>query len=254
LFTRSQTLSDPFIPAFLQAGGTLYALPTLTITPIHPRSVLDKWLSRCPTEAVCIFVSRHAIACIGPSLKQAPQWPNICSVCLGPGSRQALLEQGIPNRAIISPVSRPYETEALLAHPFFLEKSAQNQQYWIFRGPPGRTLLQNTLKAQGAKIQEIALYNRDLATLNPLLRDEWETALTNHNVTLVSSAEGLENLMTRVKQLAKKSLKVRLLKQRLLLPSARVAQLAKFHGFRYITEIGSLETQSLLNALKTVSS
>jgi uroporphyrinogen-III synthase len=238
----------------LAAGGTLYALPTLTITPLYPRSVLDKWLSHFPATAVCVFVSRHVIDCIGLSLKQAPQWPNLCSICLGPGSKQALLEQGIPDKAIISPISPPYETETLLAHPFFLSGDAKNKQYWIFRGPPGRTLLQDTLKAQGATIKEIALYRRELVTLSPLLRVQWEAALMHHNATLVSSAEGLENLMIRVKQLKNRSLIVRLLEQPLLLPSTRVAQFAKSHGFRYITETGSLETQSLFNALKKLFS
>ena len=252
LFTRAQALPDPFVPAFLQAGGTLYALPTLNITPIHARSTLDEWLSHAQTRTVLVFVSRHAIAFIGPSLKKMSQWPNIPCICLGPGSKQALMKHGIAETAIISPLSPPYETESLLAHPFFADPNTKNKHFWILRGPPGRTLLQDTLKSQGTTVEEIALYNRRLATLTPLLHNQWETALANQNVTLVSSLEGLQNLMTRVDQLGNKHLKTRLLKQPLLLPGARVTQLAKSHGFRYITETGSLETQSLLDALKAL--
>lgn len=252
LFTRSQTLTDPFVPAFLQAGGCLYALPTLEIIPTCPRPVLDKQLSQHSVKTVCVFVSRHAIHCVGPSLKRVPGWPNIRCVCLGPGSRLELMNQGIPDTAIISPLFPPYETESLLAHPFFSDPSVQGKHYWIFRGPPGRTLLRDALKASGAMVEEMTLYDRRLATLTPVLRNQWEKALANHNVTLISSAEGLQYLMNRIAQLADDSLRVRLLKQPLLLPSTRVSLLAKSFGFRYIIETGSLEKQSLLNALKTL--
>jgi uroporphyrinogen-III synthase len=199
-----------------------------------------------------VFVSRHAIDCIGPSLKKASLWPNIPSICLGPGSKQELLKQGIPEAAIVSPLSLPYETESLLAHPFFSDASAKKKHYWILRGPPGRTLLQDTLKSWGATIAETSLYDRRLEKLTPDLYKQWETALNNHNVTLVSSAEGLQHLMTRVEELNDGALKRRLLRQPLLLPSSRVSTLAKSQGFRYITETGSLEKQSLFDALKTL--
>lgn len=226
----------------------------MEIVPNQARSILDAHFSRYSTEIVCIFVSRHAIDYAGPSFHKASTWPYLNCVCLGPGSKQALMQHGIPNAAIISPLFPPYETESLLAHPFFSDNTRDKRHYWIFRGPPGRTLLQDTLTARGASIQEIALYDRRLPSITPLLRGQWEEALRDHNVTLVSSPEGLRHLMIRVDEIKDAWIKTRLLEQPILLPSLRVAQLAKFHGFRYITVTGSLETQVLLNALKTIFS
>ena len=224
----------------------------MAIKPLYNRLNLDKQLSQTPPQTLFVFVSRHAIHYAGPSLNKALEWPYLTCVCLGPGSQQALLKYGIAADNIIAPHLPPYETESLLAHPFFSSPASNNKLYWIFRGPPGRTLLQDTLSNRGNTIQETVLYDRTATSLTPELKIQWKTALNNHNVTLASSAEGLHNLIKKVEQLSDKSLEKRLLDQPILLPSTRVSQLAKSYGFRYITKTGSLETQSLLNALKAL--
>lgn len=255
LFTRSQSLFDPFIPAFTQAGGTLYPLPTLEITPRDVQAELNTCFEGHSSNTAYIFVSRHAIEYTGISLKKATQFPQLTCICLGPGSKQALMQQGIPEDRIIMPLSPPYETERLLEHPFFTgTRLSPQQHYCIFRGPPGRTLLQARLRETGATVQEIMVYNRQLPKLTPALQTQWEMALRQHNATLVSSAEGLSNLITRVKAFKHPAFITHLLNQPLLLPSRRIGILAKSLGFRYIIETGSLETQSVLHALKSIFS
>jgi len=75
------------------------------------------------------------------------------------------------------------------------------------------------------------------------------------DITLISSAESLQNLLNMVVNIAEKvGIRADLLstfKQKpLLVPSHRLDQLAKSLGFTYITQTGGLQDTVIVNAVK----
>jgi len=141
---------------------------------------------------------------------------------VGPTSAQPLLDQGVP---ITVPASG-YSSEALLALAAL--KTIAGQSIIIFRGGQGRDLLENTLRGRGAKVDCCDLYRRvvDASHGHAIV----ELIQAQSPLLLIYSGQILSALL----EVVPVSCLTRLKSLSIVVPSVRVAALARSMGFRSI--------------------
>jgi len=135
-------------------------------------------------------------------------------------------------------------SEAMLALPELQAAlDRQNAKALIFAGVGGRTVLADTLSAQGVTVDRLALYRRVLPgyPAGILVQRIKEQRL---NALYVSSAQGLQHLI----QLAADDWP-KLAKLALFVPSARVAQQARAAGFAKVIDCQGASSDALLGVL-----
>ncbi|MFV8783945.1 uroporphyrinogen-III synthase [Microbulbifer sp. SA54] len=133
------------------------------------------------------------------------------------------------------------DSEALLALPAL--QHPQGTRVFVFRGQGGRTLIGDTLRERGARVDYCELYRRLLPADAPAQLGEY--AYTPDAIT-VHSGETLDNLH----QCLQHSRRPELLRVPLICPSARVAQQARALGFSRVTAAQNAGDPAMLAALR----
>jgi uroporphyrinogen-III synthase len=115
-------------------------------------------------------------------------------------------------------------SESLLALPSLAQ--VEGQKVLIIKGEGGRTTLRDVLSGRGAEVDEMACYQRQCPQLAPgdlaAKIAQWSI-----DVVLLTSAEGFCNMLT----LLSPDETINLYAKPLIVPSARVAQMARDAGF-----------------------
>lgn len=147
--------------ALAALGGELLNFPVIEIEPADPAPLQALDLARLD---LAFFVSPNAVE-QAFNIRPFQEWPPALRVAtVGPGSAQALVQQGYAS------VIRPdggFDSEAVLALPEFSAQRLAGKRVLIVRGEGGRELLADTLRARGAQLSEVSSYRRRCATLNP---------------------------------------------------------------------------------------
>jgi uroporphyrinogen-III synthase len=273
LLTRPAGQQGELAAAIATGGGKAVSLPLLEIAPLpFPDSIKDKERSDqngnsspdCieDDEAVLqasqnlsrqimdldrfqtlIFVSSNAARFGLDWIDQYwPQFPvGINVVAIGP-STAALLRENLQCR-IWEPQSG-MTSEAVLE--LSVLQGVAGQRVGIMRGVGGRDVLAQTLKSRGAQVELIELYHRR-NVVPP--KDKLETLCRDSAVAAVSILSG-QTLQNYVDGLGEDSELYRL---PLLVPSARVANLARDAGFVDVIDCEGADADAVLKGLSQIA-
>jgi uroporphyrinogen-III synthase len=173
-----------------------------------------------------IFISTNAVAAFGKALSQAKVALPLNISCFGIGAKTAQSLESIGVNALsVSGAT----TEALLTHSWF----RQPRSVLIVKGEGGRATLANELKAMGSSVVEWEGYQR----LPPSLAqcERFRSALTMSPIAILAqSGETLLNALNAVNAVDANNTKLSgssaSSKTRWIVPSERVAEIAREHG------------------------
>jgi uroporphyrinogen-III synthase len=244
LVTRPEgAASDDLCAAVTDLGFEAHSQPLLTLTAL---ASLDE-PARQSVMALdnyehVIFVSANAVrfgmAQIGDYWPQLPvglRW-----YAIGSATAKLLSSYGVQ---ALTP-GENMTSEGLLALP---ELSAvDGARVLLVKGCGGRDKLRLELERRGARVDELACYERGLPALPPgelaERLERWKIA-----VILLSSGEGLANLQ----ELLRPAETTKFIGTCLIVPSQRVAQQARDAGFTSVIVADNASDASMLHALHT---
>lgn len=189
LVTRPAHQADNLCALIEAAGGRAVRFPTLEITDPPDSDAARAALSRLADYDVAIFISANAVD-KAVALRAAPEWPpRPPRVAVGVGTARALERHGLPVAWVPPP---PYDSAALLAAPAL--QQVDGQRIVIIRGVGGRELLGETLRARGAHVDYVEVYQRvrPCVETRDILK-AWTAGAID--VVTATSAEALYNLV-----------------------------------------------------------
>jgi uroporphyrinogen-III synthase len=184
LVTRAVAQAEPLAAAIRQAGGRPILLPALEIESLaaRPPSLTADWI---------IFISPNAVRHGLPQVRDLTGGGTRVAA-IGPATARALFEAGI--HQILRPKGG-FDSESLLALETFAHM--HGQQVLIVRGKGGRSLLGDTLRARGASVSYVEVYERRRPALSDeqvqYLEERWAGGAVS--VVTCLSVETLENLL-----------------------------------------------------------
>lgn len=166
--------------------------------------------------------------------------PRVAALAVGEGTRAALLRHGQQARA---PSGRA-DSEALLALPELA--GVRGKRIALFGAPGGRDAIAPALRARGAQVEVVHVYQRERPRLTRRHLAAIEAA-GSPLATLVSSGEALSNLVALLPSTALK----RLQRGLLVASSPRIEALARACGFGRVVVAESALPRDLLAAAAT---
>ncbi|WP_432696905.1 uroporphyrinogen-III synthase [Marinobacterium sp. YM272] len=243
LVTRPAHQSGGLIAALREHGAEPVSLPLLEIAPID-ESDSSAWnrikgrILDLDLYAGVIFISPNA-ARIGEQWIDTywPQLPvGVHWLAIGAGTAATLEGLGIPAYH----VPGGFDSEALLADPLLAD--VREKRFLILRGEGGRELLAETLRSRGAEVDYADLYRRVCPDYSPTHIKSTIYA-KQLSVILITSGMALDNLL----ELA--GAEPDLLETALIVPSQRIADLARARGFTRIRIADGPDDSSMIRAL-----
>lgn len=248
LVTRPQQQANKWQALLQQQGATILRAPLLEIVPFtadqqSPETgAIRSRLAHLQHYQHLIFVSQNAV-------HFGLQWMQDCDAlladyarCYAVGSATAKLLQDSGYH--VTAAGNTMNSEALLALPEL--QAVADQQILIFRGQGGRPLLGQALEARGAAVDYLELYQRKQPadTAQQLRHSDWGQA---GDVVALHSGESLHNWHSIIEQLQRPDW----YKIPLLVPGARVQQLAQSLGFSTIITADNATDREMSQTLAT---
>ncbi len=182
-----------------------------------------------------IFISKSAVLFGMEILDQYwPQWPVALSwFSVGSGTAGELDKFGVKARFPDRPGS-----EGLLALEELSEP--EGQKVLIVRGKGGRELLAGELKARGAEVEYLEIYEREP------IRHEWDQLLDPEitHVVVLTSGEIAEQFTQQADDLLRQCIAI--------VPSTRVEELASVAPYLKVVNAGGASDQALYDAVLSV--
>ena len=223
LVTRPRGQGAGLVEALERAGARVVELPTQEIVPLTGPELDERARAVLPAADWLFFVSpnavRHALGLVRRLGLDRPGRARVASV--GRGTSAALEAAGLA--VDLEPLAGA-GSEPLLARPE-LQRLA-GQRAVILRGQGGREWLAETLRQRGAAVEQLEVYGRTAAAVDPAsARAGWREGWLEY--TIVTSVGGLSALL----ELAGANLAL-LLNTRLITVSERIADAAVEAGFR----------------------
>ncbi len=257
ILTRATGQVGALAAALGAQGHEVLLFPALEVGPLSDAEPLRAMLGRLESFGLAIFVSPNAIEATFAQLDRP--WPEeVALAVMGPGSLAALAARGIatPGYRIFTPSDEEgeegyarYDSESLYGE---LERSsATGGPILIFKGNGGRTWLAEALLAAGAAVTTVQCYERSRGRPDTAARAKLSAWIAERRVVqlVVSSSEGLHNLVGLVEEVAGPGARGWLFSQRLLTGHSRIAQNATALGFTQAEICGQGDSQ-LIEALK----
>ena len=205
------------------AGGVPVPMPVLEVVDPLNLDPVNSIIQSIAEYDIAIFISANAVERgIALIQRHAGLPAHLRLAAVGRHTAEALM-RSCGHIDIQAPA--PYNSEALLAAPEM--HAISGKRIVIFRGVGGRELLAETLRQRGAQVVYAEVYRRVKPDLKP---DEILQRMRNIDIVIVSSQDGLHNLM-EMAEMAKR--REWLLNRQLLAISHRVAQTAASLGFKH---------------------
>lgn len=256
IITRPVRQAENLATRVSEAGFHPVVIPTIEIRPpAHPETAFAH-LSRLELYRLIIFVSPNAIE-QALSLRPPP-WPTAIPLAvMGPGSRAALAEHGIapPEYRIIVPRGGADEDDVQHDSESLFRQldldSIGAGPVMIVKGEGGRTWLIEELRNAGVQVDPVDTYQRGRPALEPEAKRLLE-GFVSHNVgtqIVVTSTEGLTNLMALVREGLGDYGAAWLRRQPLIVPHPRIAENATARGFGTVVLTGAGDG-AIVRALK----
>ena len=227
---------DPLLARLEVLGATCHNYPVIKIVPAGADDELVKrQVMGFSDYDKAIIISQYAAQLAGWWLDR--YWPmlpvGIECFAVGPTSAQPLLDQNVS----VTVPQLGFSSEGLLALPAL--NAVQGAKIIILRGGRGRDLLEQTLKERGASVDCCELYSRVVDSLH---REAIAELLQAESpLVLVYSGQVLDALL---KVVPEPSL-VKLKSLPIIVPSERVANLARNKGFSSVNLAASARAQDM---------
>lgn len=244
LVTRPAGQSAALCKAVEAAGYEAHCQPLLELQPLAqlPPSQRQLLLDLDRYQHV-IFVSGNAVhfgmACIGDFWPQLPV--GLAWYAIGEATADLLRDYGVK---VITP-GAAMTSEGLLAVPGL--QAVRDERILIVKGEGGRATLREELERRGASVHELACYRRRCPALPPgELADrlgDWRIELV-----MISSGEGLANF----KSLLRPAETTKFSGIGLIVPSERIARMAREAGFERIVTAENASDVAMLRALEEI--
>lgn len=250
LVTRPAAQCARLAEAIRAAGGVAVEFPLIEIAPLADedhaeRAQLAAVLATLERFDLAVFVSSNAVRILLEELHRSGRSlpATLRCVAVGSATARALREAGVGCLAGATTM----DSEELLALPEL--QDVAGLQVVIFRGVGGREHLAGVLAARGASVTRCALYRRRLPPGEPgaladLLRGE------RINVVLLSSGEGLANLLALLAEDAAGTILQRIV---IVTPGERVAELARAAGLPSVCAAANATDAAMLALLRAVA-
>jgi uroporphyrinogen-III synthase len=243
LLTRPAEECALLAATLAEQGVFSSSLPLLSIEPLAETPEQRRLVLELDRLRAVIVVSKPAarlglerIKALWPQPPAALRWFSV-----GAATGQILSDHGLK-------VQYPLmgdDSEALLAVPEFAELLHEpGARVLIMRGDEGRELLAERLRQAGAQVDYLPLYRRGLPQY-PAGELPRRIQAERLNGLVVSSGQGLQHLL----QLAGEAWP-ELAGLTLLVPSPRVAEMARAAGARHVVDCRGASAAALLAALR----
>ena len=241
LVTRPAGQADGLCALLEDAGYRPVHCPMMVIEPLgKPDASQRALLQGLDQYQHIVFVSVNAVHC---GLAWFDQWwPQLPTDALwygmGESSANCLEQRSLK---VLRPAGE-VTTEGLLALPSLA--APKGQRVLVVKGEGGRDQLRQTLEQRGAQVDELVAYRRHPPSLKAgelagIIRGGGCEAL------LLSSGEGLLNMVSLLNEVEWESLARAIL----VVPSARVAEIARTQGFETVVEARSASDEDMVGAL-----
>ena len=251
LITRPQHSIADLRQCVIDQQCNAIELPCLAINPISCDAenfgLIKQYILDLDLFDIIICVSTNAARIAGQMIDQYwPQLPlGLKWFAIGKASAQALAHYDI-SAQVCQGLS---ESEVLLAHPELQNISAK--KILILKGSAGRELLTSTLQTRSAIVSEAPLYNRAIPVYTDQQINE-KIHLSNLSATLITSGEALKNLTIIAQGNSQQFSITTLLATDLIVPSRRVANIAKALGYQRIFVANAADNKTMLAKLLSV--
>lgn len=242
LVTRPAGQGASLCAALREAGYPAHHLPLLALEPLPALSPSQRRLVQdLGGFGHVIFISGNAVRFGLERIHDC--WPQLPTglhwYAVGAATARLLAQYGV------DPVEPGGEmtSEALLALPQL--RDVAGAHILIVKGEGGRGTLRESLTARGAQVAELVCYRRLRPTYRPgeLAAHLREWAI---GVVMISSGEGLEHLLA----LLSPEESIRFSPITLLVPSERVAAMARRSGWERIIVAENASDGAMLDALQ----
>jgi uroporphyrinogen-III synthase len=228
-----------------KSGGMAVRFPVIEILPGHDQPLIRQMISRLDQFDIAIFISSNAVRfTMGLLHEQSNRPPGLHIAAIGRATAAALEQSGWG--ADLVPETT-FNSEALLAMPQLQDVTGRN--IIIFRGEGGRELLGDTLVKRGAQVEYANVYRRALPELviKEVLQP-WMQAV--NSAVIVTSQEGLDNLVTLLDAEAQKHLR----QTPMIVISERMLDKTRQHGIQAPVMIAKQASdEAILEALIELS-
>jgi uroporphyrinogen-III synthase len=203
--TRPSSDNHAWHKGIAATGHQVVDWPLIEIQAVSDKQRLLAVLNDWPLYQAVMFVSRNAVLHTFSVGKPAAGWGSTRCWATGPGTRQALLEAGVPQTLIDAPDEQAgqFDTEALwqVVRPvlladklvLILRGSDADQADTALEGV-GRDWLMQQLQAAGLPVQTVAVYQRGCPIWDDLQREAARRAASDGSVWVFSSSQALVNL------------------------------------------------------------
>lgn len=258
LVTRPAHQAGPWCKLLEAEGAEVISVPLLELAPVtEPDQIqaIKNQILAFDLYQKAIFVSQNAVAQGMEWLEDYwPQLPTgIKYFAVGAATARALADFGIQARD----AGGAMNSETLLEAEELKAERVANQRILIFRGLGGRPHLGEVLSARGAQVDYSELYQRLMpaGAADRLWEASFDSVLeTSRQVVALHSGESLHNYLKALKQISAgdRLAAEALARSTLLVPGARVAQLAREQGFEKVIQAENATDTSMLAALTEV--
>lgn len=217
ILTRPDPENAPWLKALVECGAHAVAWPLIDIQPVHrvPDPLAPVWRSLADFRAV-MFVSRSAVQHFFDRRPSSTHWPPPTRAwCTGPGTRRALMAQGLPASGIDAPAEGgTWDTEHLW--PVVAAQVAPGHHFLLVRGTDegalavpspdgatpslapdagvGRDWLAQQIERLGGQVHWAVSYVRAQPHWDERQRDLARQAASDGSVWVFSSSQALTHL------------------------------------------------------------
>ncbi len=214
LVTRPLHQSKELAAAIVAAGGEVIRFPAIDIVGRDPDEIKNE-LAQFANPDIVVFVSRNAVAHGLAAVSEC----GALIAAVGPATKDALESAGA---AVDIVPDAGFDSEHLLNHAEL--KNVGGKHVIIMRGQSGRELLAETLRARGAIVDYLCVYERRPHKPTTAEMSDLEAAVDAGRIRFVTvmSVESLRSLLEIMPPGALDSLR----QVTLVAPSARVLQTA----------------------------
>lgn len=231
LVTRPSGQCEPLAQMIREAGGEPIIFPLLDIVALP---LPESWPAEMSQQDWLIFISRNAV---NHFVSQSPPLPaGIRIAAVGRGTAQALAEHHFQVDCLPADDAPP-GSEGLLQQSEM--QAIQDQRVAIVRGQGGRELLGESLRASGAEIRYIEVYQRQ----KPEADSAHRRAATRAERLICTSEAALENLQVLLTDWSQ------LKNCPLCVVSERLEMAAQQAGFENVRVAGGASDAALLSQL-----
>jgi uroporphyrinogen-III synthase len=236
IVTRPQREAQQWVHDLLRQGIGAVALPLIEIAPAPDAAALQQARQRLSQFQAVMFVSGNAVVPFfmpNPAAARA-EWAHGAiktrAWAPGPGTRQALLQAGVPDPSIDSP---PLDTDQFDSEALWQQVRGQlagGDRVLIVRGGDasgrgsGRDWLAAQLRLAGVEVETVVAYSRRPPSFTAQQRAQAGQAAADGSLWLFSSSVAIDHLRSLLPQQAWNE-------ARALATHPRIAQAAREAGF-----------------------